>query len=521
MITKPFLRCNLAFLLFLCVACESRKEPTPFEKLIEKQQTFDLLIKGASIVDGTGIAPFQSDVLVSGDSIAFIGEVEASKITFSNLVDGTGQILAPGFIDTHAHGNPLSTPQFKNFISMGVTTICLGQDGFSPEVESLSDWIIEVEENGIAPNIIMFTGHSTIRLLSGIGFKANPDSTALEKMGELLQEQLQAGSFGLTTGLEYTPGTYANSEELAFLAKITGEGNGILMSHMRNEDNDAVEASIKELLALGKYCPVQASHLKVVYGKGVDRASEIQSLFENARKQGIKATADIYPYTASFTGIGIVFPKWAKPPNNYEMVKNQKRAELLHYIKERVNKRNGPTATLFGTAPYVGKTLEEVANEAGKTFEEVLVDDIGSQGASAAYFVMDETLQKTLLQDEFTMLCSDGSPTMNHPRGYGSFSKMIAQYVIKDSIFSIEEAVRKMTSLPAATLGLRDRGEIKQGRKADLILFDPVKVKTQATFENPFQTAIGFDMVWVNGKLVKEKEDFLMETPGEILRKSI
>lgn len=510
---------NFVLLLLLFVSCESKKEPSSFEKLIEKQQAFDLLVTGASIVDGTGIAPFKSDILVSEDSIAFIGEVDESKITVDNVVDGTGQVLSPGFIDTHAHGNPLGNPQFKNFVGMGVTTICLGQDGFSPEVESLTNWINEIETNGITPNIAMFTGHSTIRILSGIGYRANPDSTALKKMGEILLDQLNAGSFGLTTGLEYTPGTYANAEELTYLAKITGKEKGILMSHMRNEDNDAVEASIQELLALGKYCPVHASHLKVVYGKGTDRAKEIQLLFEKARKQGIKATADIYPYTASFTGIGIVFPKWAKLPNNYDKVKAKKRPELLQFIKARVNKRNGPSATLFGTKPYVGKKLEDVANEAGKPFEEVLVDDIGPQGASAAYFVMNETLQTTLLQDELTMLCSDGSPTMNHPRGYGSFSKMIAQYVVIDSIFTLQEAVRKMTSLPAATLGIQDRGEIKKGKKADLILFNPTKIETLATFENPFQTAKGFDMVWINGKLVKQKEDFLMETPGKVLRK--
>ncbi len=510
---------SFIFCCFLFFSCSTSEKNVAFEQLVAKQTQFDYLIQNASIIDGSGVAPFKGDVLIVADSIAFIGRVDTTRIQIANILEASGKVLSPGFIDTHAHGNPLATPGFSNFVSMGVTTICLGQDGFSPEVPELKAWIAEVEAKGIRPNVIMFTGHSTLRLLSGVGYESTPDSAGINKMGEILEAQLAAGSFGITTGLEYTPGMYAKQGELAYLAEITGQNGGIMMSHMRNEDNDAMEASLNELLSLGQYCPVHASHLKVVYGKGEERANEIQKLFEVARQKGIRATADIYPYTASFTGIGIVFPKWAKAPNNYEQVKATRREESLDFIREKVNKRNGPDATLFGTAPYTGKTLAQVAKEKGKSFEEVLVDDIGPTGASAAYFVMDETLQNYLLKDSLTMLCSDGSPTMNHPRGYGSFSKMISQFVVSDSLFTLQEAIRKMTYLPAQTLGLQDRGLLKSGYKADLLLFDPEEVTTKATFENPFQEAEGFNQIWINGKAVKEKGVFNDENPGKVLKK--
>ncbi|MEM1137663.1 MAG: amidohydrolase family protein, partial [Bacteroidota bacterium] len=491
-----------------------------FQLLITQQKDFDILFHNALIIDGTGTPPYKADLLVSGDSIAFIGAVDTAKINVTQFIDASKRVLSPGFIDTHAHGDPLKTPEFKNFISMGVTTICLGQDGFSPEYKNLNEWIEKIEQTSSNPNIAMFTGHSTLRILSGVGYNPEPDSVSLQKMADILKNHLNQGSFGLTTGLEYTPGTFAKSEELNYLAKVVGENGGMIMSHMRNEDDNAIESSIKELLAQGKYCPVHISHLKVVYGKGKARAEEILSLLSEARAQGIAITADIYPYTASFTGIGIVFPEWAKPPNNYNKVKQERRTELAAFLKNRVNKRNGPEATLFGTAPYRGKTLAEIANEKDKSFELVLLEDIGPQGASAAYFVMNEKLQSNLLKDSLTMVCSDGSPTMNHPRGYGSFSKIIDAYVVKDSLFSLPEAIRKMTYLPAQTLKINDRGKIAVGMKADLVLFNPTEVSSSASFEKPHQLAKGFDMVVINGVIVKKNNIITSSKSGRILKKT-
>jgi len=502
--------------IFFLAGCTS---PPPFQELLQTQgRHYDLLIRNGRVLDGQDSIARRADVLIRNDSILFIGEVDTSAIAVEQVIDAAGKYVTPGFIDTHAHGDPLETPGFENFLAMGVTTICLGQDGDSPEYEDIRPWMEKVDSIGPGVNIAMFAGHGTLRQLSGVGYKPEPEPAELAKMEALLVDALDAGCFGLTTGLEYTPGIYAGDGELAALAKVVGAEDGLAMSHVRNEDNDAIEASIRELLRQGQYCNVQVSHLKVVYGKGEERAEEILALLDSARsKNGFAVTADIYPYTASYTGIGIVFPQWAKPPNNYEQVKRERREELLEFLRRKIMARNGPQATLFGTAPYAGKTLAEVAAEQGRPFEEVLLD-IGPGGASGAYFVMDEALQGRLMEDSHVMVCSDGSPSMRHPRGYGSFAKIIEQYVQQEQRFPLGEAVRKMTSLPAQALGLKDRGMLKAGYRADLLVFDPKKVRARATFSDPHQLAEGMDWVVVNGK-VAFQDGQLRGRRGRVLRR--
>ena len=517
--TNAFQFLNQICLLVLTSLAFSCTSPTPFQELLETQgRQYDLLVRNGQVLDGLDSIPRLADVLIRNDSILFLGEVDTASIVVESVIDASGKYVTPGFIDTHAHGNPLETLGFENFLAMGVTTICLGQDGDSPEYEDIRHWMDKVDSVGPGVNVALFAGHGTLRQLSGVGYKPEPQPSEMAKMETILTNALDAGCFGMTTGLEYTPGTYAGDEELAALAKIVGSKNGLIMSHVRNEDNDVIEASIRELLRQGQYCNVQVSHLKVVYGKGEERAEEILAILDSARRNSeFTVTADIYPYTASYTGIGIVFPQWAKPPNDYEQVKREKRKELLEFLRQKITARNGPEATLFGTRPYAGKTLAQVAEEQGRPFEEVLLD-IGPGGASGAYFVMDEALQSRLLEDPHVMICSDGSPTMHHPRGYGSFAKIIEQYVQEEQRFSLAEAVRKMTSLPAQTLALRNRGVLQAGYHADLLVFDPKKIKARATFSEPHLLAEGMDWVVVNGK-VAFQDGKLKERQGKVLRK--
>jgi N-acyl-D-amino-acid deacylase len=335
----------------------------------------------------------------------------------------------------------------------------------------------------------------------------------------ILNRQLDTGFFGLTTGLEYTPGIYSDDRELLPLARAVGARNGLIMSHMRNEDDGDVEASIHELLRQGQFVPVQISHMKSVYGKGAERGEQLLAILDSARASGTQVTADMYPYLASYTGIGIVFPTWAKEPNDYEMVRRTRRAELAEYLRNRVTLRNGPEATLLGTGKYEGKTLADLVVETGKPFEDILIDDIGPNGASGAYFVMNEALQQRIAQDPNVMFCSDGSPTGFHPRGHGTFAKVIETYVRQKKLFSLEEAVRKMTSLPARTLGLDRRGELKRGFIADIAIFDPAAVRATATYSNPLQLAEGFDHVLVGGvtAFADGKASFILH--GKVLRK--
>jgi N-acyl-D-amino-acid deacylase len=338
-------------------------------------------------------------------------------------------------------------------------------------------------------------------------------------MEALLTSQLQAGAFGLSTGLEYTPGAYADDVELLPLAAVAGQAGRAVMSHMRTEDDDTVESAIRELLRQGQNAAVHVSHLKVVYGKGADRAREILALLDSARTAGINVTADVYPYTASYTGIGIVFPLWAKGSADYDEVVRTRRDELETYLRERVNQRNGPDATLIGTGEFAGQTLAEVANQLEKPFEDVLIDNFGPSGVSGAYFVMDEALQQTLAQDSHVMFSSDGSEGGYHPRGHGAFAKVIEDYVVEKRLMTLEEAIRKMTSLTASVVGIRDRGLLEAGFRADIVVFDPTAVHAPATYAEPHQLAQGFDHVFVHGEPAIRDGAFTDVRAGRMLRR--
>ncbi|MFZ1805662.1 MAG: amidohydrolase family protein [Cyclobacteriaceae bacterium] len=481
--------------------------------------SFDILIANGTIIDGTGAKEFPGDVLIRADTIAFIGEVDVEKLDIGHIINAEGKVITPGFIDAHAHGDPVADPGFQNFRGMGVTTIALGQDGFSYASENLSSWMSQIDSTELGVNVITFVGHSTLRELSGTNYSPIPTETQLASMQEILRQSMKRGAFGLSTGLEYTPGYYAQAEEMEALAKVVGDNGGIIMSHMRNEDDDQVEKSINELLLQGSYAPVHVSHFKVVYGKGEERAKHLLSILDSARNAGVTVTADVYPYTASYTGIGIVFPDWAKAPNNFEKVKAARRAELEDFLRKRVEKRNGPDATLFGNGSWRGMTLTQVSDSLKMPFEKVLIDVVGPEGASGAYFVMNEELQTALIQDSLVCISSDGSSTMHHPRGYGSFAKIISHYVNETKSLDLTDAIRKMTSLPASIIGLKKRGEVKVGYKADLLVFDPIAIKDNATYEDPHQYADGFVYVVINGHIAKSPDMEETQRYGLFIRK--
>ena len=477
-----------------------------------------VLITNALIVDGTGSEARAGEVLVEGGRIAGVfwrdgetGDGQPGDVRERgdlHRIDAGGRVLAPGFIDAHAHGNPLSTPDFDNFLYMGVTTISLGQDGRSPEDGPVAAWMDRVDEQGTGVHILHFIGHGTVRERVGAPPVTGLEPLVLERMQQVIADAMRDGAFGLSTGTEYNPGYHADIEELAAIARPVAEYGGLVMSHIRSEDDDLVETAIEELAEQGRRsgARVHVSHIKIVYGKGEGRAEEVLAVLHRAREDGVEITADLYPYAASFTGIGIVFPDWAMPPNDFDSVRTHRREDLRTFLRERVMLRNGPEATLFGTAPWAGMTLAEVADSLGKPFEDVLIDDIPPGSASAAYFVMDEDVIRRLLLDPVVMVSSDGSPTMRHPRGYGSFAKIIRQYVMEEGVLSLEEAVRKMTGLTASTLGLDDpgqvavpRGLIREGFAGDLVVFDPVAVRDRATFEEPHRLAEGMSWVIVDG----------------------
>lgn len=502
-------------LVFL-TACSPPEAP-----FLAEYPSIDLLIENGQVLDGLGNDAVEANVVVVGDRIVYVGETGFTADDLSQRVlrrvDASGKIVAPGFIDLHSHGDPLETPEFENFLAMGVTTITLGQDGSSPEVDSLRDWMDAVADQGIGTNLAMFVGHGTLRTQSGIGMAASPAPEDMDRMLGMLDEALKF-TFGMSSGLEYNPGLNASTTELRALAKVVGENDRMIMSHMRNEDDDQLEASIAELLEQGEDARVHISHLKSVYGKGVDRADEILGILADARASGVEITAEMYPYSASYTGLDIVFPVWAKTAEQFAIAKAERRDELAEYLRNRVNQRNGPEATLLGTDPWTGRTLAELAHEMELPFEDVLIDVIGPQGSYGAYFVMNDELQARLLQDPNVGVCSDGSPTGFHPRGHGTFARIIESFVMKNKSLTLPGAVRKMTSFPAGVLGLSDRGVLQANMLADLIVFDPANVRENATYPDPLRLADGFDVVIVNGKIARENGQLDAAMHGLVLQ---
>jgi N-acyl-D-aspartate/D-glutamate deacylase len=479
----------------------SASAPVPPAPPFTSSDEFDVLFADGKVVDGTGAATRVTDVLIDGGRIVHVGDV-ADSVNVKQRIDARGLVVAPGFIDTHAHGDARD-PQ-SNFLAMGVTTLCLGQDGRSPGQGSMRAWVAGLAGHALAANVVPFVGHATIRARSKVGFARHPSTEQLARMEAMVADDLAAGAWGVTTGLEYSPGVLAEADELAAIARPAGRVDGVVMSHMRSENDDEIDAALDELVNQGKAsgARVHVSHIKVVYGKGVERADRLLAKLAKARAEGVAITADIYPYNASYTGISIVFPDYAKAPNSFQRAKTKRRDELARYLRDRVTKRGGPAATLFGTPPELrGKTLADLSKERGKPFEDVLIDDIGPSGAGAAYFVMDDALQARLLLDPHVMIATDGSGGSQHPRGFGAFAKVIRRFVVEDGRLSIEQAVHKMTGLPAATLRLERarRGLLKSGWAADVVVFDPAEVRDRASYEAPQRLAKGMRWVLVNG----------------------
>ena len=488
--------------------------------------SYDWLIAGGSVVDGSGSPARRADVLLRDGRIAFVGPVDPDTLDVSQLFEAEGLTVTPGFIDAHAHGNPTDDPAFPNFLAMGVTTIVLGQDGGGPEVATLDEYLAAVDAARPGVNIVYLVGHNTIRRESGVGFDA-PGSEGMVRMSELVAQGLAAGAFGLSTGLEYDPGSRSGMDELAAIAGPVADVGGVISSHMRTEDADQVEGALGELIEQGRRsgARVHASHLKIVLGNESAQAESLLEVMAQAREEGVEVTADVYPYTASYTGISILFPEWARPPNDYAVVVEERRDELTAHLRQRVESRNGPTATLFGSGEWSGWMLAEVAAELRRPYEDVLIE-LGPDGASAAYFVINEDVMRALLSDPHTVGSSDGSPTMLHPRGYGSFARVIRQFVIDEKVLSLEEAVRKMSGATAAIYRLDDpkvadppRGLVREGWAADLLVFDPREVRDAANFEQPHRLAEGMRAIWVNGETAwREGEPSSGSGNGRVLR---
>lgn len=503
------------FAAILC-ACQSAQTG------LDYSASYDLYIQGGTVVDGSGAAPFRADVLVQGDRVSYVGTVDPRKITAGNVIDASGKVVTPGFIDAHAHGAPLqdNNDKMRSFLRQGVTTVILGQDGSSPGRDTdFDDWLRAVEGADVGPNVAALVGHGTLRARSGGGEKDTVTADEQALMEAMLTEALEAGAYGLSTGLEYLPGRYADARELNGLAKIIGAKDGIISSHIRNEDDDKVGASVAEVIAQGQYAKVNITHMKIVYGKTREQGEAVMAQIRDARQQGMTVTADVYPYLASYGSLIYLYPEWAKRKSEFDAAVLNRRAELAEYLRAKIARRNGPDAILISKGQYAGKTLGDVARLNGLSPEDQIIA-FGHSGPSSAHFIMTKQTQDVFITAPDVSISSDGSPTMRHPRSFGSFPKIIEDYVVRDGVLSLESAVHKMSGLTAQTFGIQSRGLIKTGLAADILVFDPAAVKANTGWSDITAQPTGFDAVIVNGTVsdIAAKSD--APAFGRVLRKT-
>ena len=486
----------------------------------ENSQQYDSIIRNGMIYDGSGSEPFKGDIGIKADTIAFIGDL--SKASAKKEMDAKGKAVTPGFIDTHSHhaGNVFEHRDLIAAVSQGITTIIIGQDGGSHF--PLSDFYKKLNDTAVAVNIGSYSGHNTLRdSVLGKDFKRFATQQEVDKMKSLLQQDMESGAFGLSTGLEYDPGIYSSNDEVLQLAKVISPFNGRYISHIRSEDRYFWKA-IDEVITIGKEAkiPVQVSHIKLAMHNIWGKADSLLALLDAARKNGIDITADIYPYAFWNSTIKVLFPD-----RNFN---DEKEAELI--LKEITLPEDIILGSYEVNPAYAGKSLAEIAKLENRSAAHMLVELIAriddwekknnrecQENIMATS--MSETDIKKLMQWPHTNICSDGSSGGTHPRGYGAFTRVLGKYVNKEKALTMEQAIYKMTGLSAKQIGIKKRGLIKTGYYADLVMFDPETVSDEATIAEPYKLSDGIETVWVNGTIVFENKKTTELYPGKIIKR--
>ena len=497
---------------------------------------FDVLIRNARIVDGSANPWFRADVGINAGKIVRIGKLTGKSGT--REIDARGRVVTPGFIDvhTHAEGGIIHQPQAENFLIDGVTSVVTGNCGGSEL--ALKDFFSQLKAKQIGINMATLIGHNSVRreVIGSDDRKATP--AEMERMKALVADAMEAGAVGFSTGLEYVPGTYAPSSELIELAKVAARYGGIYASHMRDEGDKVLEA-IEEAIQVGKQsgARVQISHLKQDTKAFWGNTPKMIELIEKNRAAGVEITVDQYPYIAYSTGLGTTLPTWALAGGQDKLVERLKDPATRKKVFDEVldfNTKRGYTDFEYtslascGFEPkYIGKNIREISTMRGlRVSHESDVDTVlhlmERGGVSVVTRAMSEEDVANIMRYRNTAIASDGGVrTMGegrpHPRSYGTNARVINEYVRLRKVLTLEDAVRKMTSLPAQIFAFRDRGLVREGYAADLVIFDPAQVRDMATFENPHRYSTGFDVVLVNGKLAVENGKLTAERGGQVL----
>jgi len=524
----------LALVVLACALCLAGRSHAGRAALAEA--SFDLVITNARVVDGAGNPWFRADVGIKDGRISRVGRVGASE--GRRTIDARGQILAPGFIDVHTHAESIyEQPDAENFVRMGVTTLVTGNCGGS--AVNVGKFLERTKETPIAVNLATLVGHNSVRREVFGDANRAPTSEELEKMKLLVEQAMRDGAVGLSTGLIYVPGTYAKTDEIAELARVAARYGGVYATHMRSE-GERVEEAIRESIEIGEKAglPVEISHFKISSKRLWGKSATTLGLVREARARGLSVTVDQYAYTASSTSLDSRLPSWLLEGGREEGKKRLadpvQRKRVVREMKDSLKRSGHKDFSYAMVASYRakpelnGKSIAEITKIArGKKDIESqiaqIVEMYEAGGAGMVYHSMGEEDVRRIMQEPFTMIASDSGVRkfgegVPHPRGYGNNARVLGLYVRELRIVALEDAVRKMTSLPAQTFGLRDRGLIREGMAADLVLFDEATVADPSTFAQPHQYAVGFSYVIVNGVPVLDDGKMNTERPGVALR---
>ena len=497
----------------------------------------DLLLTNGRIVDGTGNPWFYGDVAIKDDQIVDIGR--NLNLAALDTIDAQGQVIAPGFIDVHGHieSSILQRPEAGNFLHDGVTSIVTGNCGGSST--NMSAFFQDLRDTSISLNVAALIGHNSIRR-QVMGETDNaPTQLQLDSMKAIVRRAMIDGAVGLSTGLIYVPGTYAETSEVAALAKEAGVYGGIYASHIRNESH-TIEDAISEAVEIGRRAdiPVQISHFKVSARKLWGNSSMTLKMIEDYRGQGLDVTVDQYPYTASSTTLAVLLPNWSLAGGietlNRRLLIDSTKQRIIQDMKDQLT-RDGESdyhycaiARCPWEESYNGKRISEVSEliygsrSIDAQIETVLALVKKGERVQMIFHKMNEEDVERIMRAPFAMIASDaGIPrfgfSVPHPRAYGTNSRVLGKYVREEGIISIEDAIRKMTSLPASRFKFHDRGLLKPGYKADIVIFDPDTVEDKATFEHPHAYAAGISTVLVNGQVTIRNHDHIGTRAGVIL----
>ena len=479
-------------------------------------QTPSILISGGTLVDGTGAKSRRADVRIVDHRIAEVGLLKPKP--GERVINAQGLIVAPGFIDTHSHadGRIFDEPAAESQIRQGITTAIVGQDGGGRL--PLADFFSRLDEKHPALDFASFVGHGAVRRqVMGTDYKRPATADEIAKMIEIVEREMNAGALGLSSGLEYDPGYYSSTEELIACARVAAKHGGIYISHVRDEANKSME-SFREVIRIAREAriPAQISHIKLGSTNVWGRADEVLKLLAEANREGLDVSADVYPYLYWQSTITVLIPT-----RNWD-----DRAAWEKGLAEVGGAKNVLLGNYSLDASWQGKTIAEISQMTGKdavTVIQEIVRKTHGEGATGRESVIvtsmvEEDLQK-FMRAPRTMFCSDGAIRGAHPRGAGTFPRILGRYVREQKVMTLEEAIRKMTSLPSQRMGFKDRGVIKEGMKADLAIFNAQKIIDRATTSEPTAAPEGMEYVLVSGALVLDGGQMTTARSGRALKR--